>query len=90
MGFEWDENKNEKNRIKHGISFEDAALIFDHAVAERPVDWSGPEKRIQAFGEVQGIVITVIYTWRGPFRRLISARKAGKNERENYFKIQKR
>jgi len=26
--FEWDENKNEINKVKHGISFETAALVF--------------------------------------------------------------
>ena len=28
MWFEWDENKNQGNRIKHGLSFEIAALVF--------------------------------------------------------------
>ncbi len=27
--FEWDENKNKQNRMKHGIWFEEAASIFD-------------------------------------------------------------
>ena len=26
--FEWDENKKTKNRLKHGISFQTAALAF--------------------------------------------------------------
>ena len=29
--FEWDENKNQANREKHGISFETARLVFDDA-----------------------------------------------------------
>ncbi len=29
MEFEWDENKAKSNRVKHGIRFEDAVLLFD-------------------------------------------------------------
>ncbi|MBX2927520.1 MAG: BrnT family toxin [Saprospiraceae bacterium] len=29
MEFEWDENKNKSNQLKHGISFEEATQIFD-------------------------------------------------------------
>jgi uncharacterized protein len=29
MRFEWDEDKNESNQRKHGISFETAALVFE-------------------------------------------------------------
>ncbi|SSC72583.1 unnamed protein product [Ciceribacter sp. T2.26MG-112.2] len=32
MSFEWDETKNRINRQKHGISFEEACLIFDGSV----------------------------------------------------------
>ena len=28
MEFEWDENKNEINKKKHGISFEDVESVF--------------------------------------------------------------
>ncbi len=29
MEFEWDENKNKSNQLKHGISFEEATKIFE-------------------------------------------------------------
>ncbi|CAD5607109.1 Protein of uncharacterised function (DUF497) [Escherichia coli] len=29
MEFEWDANKAKSNRVKHGIRFEDAVLVFD-------------------------------------------------------------
>ena len=29
MRYEWDENKNERNLEKHGLSFETASLVFD-------------------------------------------------------------
>jgi uncharacterized DUF497 family protein len=37
MRFEWDEAKNQKNLVKHGIRFETAVLVFDdpHALTER-------------------------------------------------------
>ena len=31
--FEWDEGKNRANRLKHGVSFETAALVFDDPFA---------------------------------------------------------
>ena len=37
-----------------------------------------------AYGEVLGVVLFVIYTRRGAVRRLISARKAGTDERNSY------
>jgi uncharacterized DUF497 family protein len=33
------------------------------------------ERRIKAIGEAGGIIVSVVYTWRGDRRRLISARR---------------
>ena len=33
MDFEWDENKNQINQKKHGISFEDAKTVFEDELA---------------------------------------------------------
>jgi uncharacterized protein len=33
MRFEWDEEKNRKNRRKHGVSFETATLVFEDPYA---------------------------------------------------------
>ncbi|MFC5314043.1 BrnT family toxin [Azospirillum rugosum] len=58
--------------------------------------WEGPivqnvddrfdygETRYIAFGEVDGRVLAVVYTWRGDCRRLISARMANRHERTSY------
>jgi uncharacterized DUF497 family protein len=35
--FEWDEDKNLGNKRKHGVSFEEAATIFDGPVGSGPV-----------------------------------------------------
>lgn len=86
MMFEWDEPKRLANLAKHGIDFEAAKLIFDRPTVEFPDsrrDYG--EVRIGAYGEVAGAVLFVIYTQRGAVRRLISARKAGADERAYYF-----
>jgi uncharacterized DUF497 family protein len=44
------------------------------------------EERILAIGQCEDVIITVVFTWRGMRRRPISARKARRNERENYNK----
>jgi uncharacterized protein len=74
MEFEWDENKRYTNLSKHGIDFVDAAKIFNLPVLER-VDnrYDYEETRIVALGEVNGIVLFVVYTWRDEVRRIISA-----------------
>ena len=83
MQFEWDESKSERNRRQRGFSFERAALIFQGPVIELcdiRKDWGEP--RIVAIGVVGGDILAVTYTERGEVRRLISARKARKKERE--------
>lgn len=85
MDFEWDEYKREANFIKHGIDFEDAIYIFEGFVKEKddPRDHNG-EARIIAYGEVDGRLLVVVYTWRDGARRIISARKANGREQRAY------
>ena len=83
--FEWDERKRTTNLVKHGIDFELARLIFDGPILEAPDDRRNyGEPRIGAYGQAKGMVLFVIYTWRGSKRRLISARKAGRYEADIY------
>lgn len=84
--FEWDERKRLANLAKHGIDLEAAKLIFDRPTVEFRDDRRDyGEERIGAYGEIQGVVVFVIYTRRGTVRRLISARKAGTDERKAYL-----
>jgi uncharacterized DUF497 family protein len=83
--FEWDINKNEANKLKHSISFAVAIGVFDGVVLETTVFRDG-EERIIAIGKVFGRIITLIYTWRGTNRRIISARKPHTKEVRNYEK----
>jgi uncharacterized DUF497 family protein len=83
--FEWDEEKRLTNIEKHGIDFVRAKEIWQGAVIEFPSGQSHHgEDRFLAVGKIEGLCITVVYTWRGENRRLISARKARKNEQAYY------
>ena len=80
--FEWDPEKDSINIRKHRIDFDTAKLIWTGTVLER-VDSRRQygEIRFQGFGVVEGRVLTVIFTWRGATRRIISARKANIREK---------
>jgi uncharacterized protein len=83
---EWDEGKRSANLIKHGIDFADACQIFRGWTDEREDSrWDYGERRMLAYGESDGRVLLVVYTWRAGRRRLISARRAGADERKTYY-----
>lgn len=86
MLFEWDENKNKINRKKHGVDFNDAAMIFADENRVETFDelHSDEVERWQVIGKVKDILF-VFYTERGDFTRLISARKADAYERRIYY-----
>ena len=83
--FEWDSEKELLNLRKHGINFGAAQLIWNGPVSER-IDSRRDygEVRVQAFGIAEDRVLTVIFTWRGQVRRIISARKASFREKSLY------
>lgn len=91
MNFEWDETKNEINKKKHGISFEQVKSVFedDLAILFDDPDHSFDEERFLIIGmsNEQGICI-VSHCYRGTDEkiRIISARKATKTEKEYYTK----
>lgn len=86
MEFEWDAVKEAINRQKHGIGFADAAIVFDdprHLVEDSTKPEHG-EWRGKAIGRMGQIVVTVVFTDREGRRRIISARRARKDERTRY------
>ena len=87
MEFEWDENKNQQNKQKHGISFEEAQEIFNGIVFTAIDDrFDYEEIREISIGAIRGVVIvTVAHTERQNKIRLISARKATPKERKQYY-----
>ena len=87
MDFEWDATKNEANIKKHSIDFSGAQTIWDgYVVALQSIQKYNGEIRFLAIGLYEGREITVVYTQRDHKRRLISALRARKNEREIYWK----
>ena len=85
MNFEWDETKRIVNLEKHKVDFPAATLIFQNQFASRPDsrrDYG--EARKIALGQSGDLVLVVVYVERGNTIRVISARKAGRHER-NYL-----
>jgi uncharacterized DUF497 family protein len=88
--FEWDERKNQKNRLKHRVSFETAQEVFDDPRAVSFLEGVfEDEERWQTLGQVGGVVILiVVHTLRQEageeIVRIISARKATPRERSIY------
>jgi len=86
MQFEWDENKNQLNQRKHGISFDEAKEIFFAtfftSVSEK-IDYG--EIREISIGKIQSVlIVAVVHTDRNGKVRIISARKATPKERRKY------
>jgi hypothetical protein len=84
MLFEWDERKRKANLAKHHIDFLDAAKIFDGPVFENSDDRHA-EHRVVAVGLMEDIEIVVVFVYRGTRRRIISARRAHRSERQEYW-----
>jgi uncharacterized DUF497 family protein len=86
MRFEWDARKNSLNLAKHGISFEEARLIFEGPTVSRAddrIDYG--ELREISIGAISGVVVVaVVHTNREDTIRLISARLANRRERRLY------
>jgi uncharacterized DUF497 family protein len=86
MSYEWDERKRRANVKKHGIDFIDVLEVFDGDVVILPDErFDYGETRFIAIGILKSFVIVVAYTERGENIRIISARKATKNEQIYYF-----
>ena len=69
--------------VKHGLDFIDAIEVLgaQHLLIGAR---SETDERHLAIGKVNGVEIAVIFTLRGPVCRIITARRARRNEREQY------
>ncbi len=85
LDFEWDTNKASSNLQKHGVSFEDAKEAFQDVFAINLADDFEDEYRSALLGSSDGSILFVVYTERPPAVRIISARKANKNEQNRYY-----
>lgn len=86
INFEWDENKNKANQLKHGISFDEAKEVFQD---DNAIEFRGntpDELRIIRIGKtLSKILLSVVYTVRTISIRIISARQARKSETMSYL-----
>ena len=86
MRFEFDKNKSKSNRLKHGIDFEDAQILwYDENRVIIPSNFV-EERRFLLIAKLNNLVWSAIYTYRKDTIRIISVRKARKNEKEIYFR----
>lgn len=88
--FEWDEKKNKTNVEKHGISFEEASSVFQDEESLIMVDdnHSQEEDRFILIGfsfKANLLVVCHCYREKDSIIRIISARKADRNERKQYM-----
>lgn len=84
--FEWDPAKAVANQAKHGVSFGQARGVFSDPqhIEEDSTQSGSAEKRYKTIGRLGSVLVAVIFTYRGKRRRLISARRASRDERERY------
>lgn len=85
INFEWDPKKDQSNKIKHKVSFDEAKSVFydDSATEFYDNENSTEEDRFILLGKSwKSRVLTVVHCSRNDDTtiRIISARKATKNE----------
>jgi uncharacterized DUF497 family protein len=73
--FDWDSEKDVENQQKHGVSFFRAQYAFadPQRVIAKDITHSQTEERFYCFGEVDGGVLTVRFTYRSSVIRIIGA-----------------
>jgi hypothetical protein len=86
--FEWDVEKGAINWRVHGVAFDHAIKAIGDAFS---VEWiddreAYDEERINLLGMCDGALLHVTYTERGTRIRIISARRATRNEQDHYFR----
>ena len=90
LDFEWDNRKEAANRRKQGVSFEEASTVFsdERALFLADPDHSFEEDRFILLGLSAVLRVLVVgHTYRrdADTIRLIWARRADREEREDYF-----
>ena len=91
MQFEWDPKKEEINIRKHGITFGQASYVFadPHALNKYDEEHSENEDRWLLVGKsMDEVILVVVHTFKDQddmdLVRIISARKATRNESRDY------
>jgi hypothetical protein len=86
--FEWDDAKAAENWRRHGVTMRQGAEALSDPFAIEDIDESADcgEERINAIAMRQGAILHVTYTERGDRIRSISARRATKDEEDDYYR----
>lgn len=86
MKFERDEDKRRANLQKHGIDFADVSQVFEYlrrTIIDERFDYG--EIRFFTLGLLNGRIVAVSHTETDDAVRIISARRANRNEQAKYF-----
>jgi len=86
MEFEFDPVKNNQNKDKHGISFDEAKNLWEDPFrVEIPAKYV-KETRILVVAEFNNVIWSAVITYRNHKIRIISVRKSRKYEKELYYR----
>jgi len=87
MEFDWDEAKRKSNLRNHGIDFIGIEKVFEGETVTIPDDrFDYGEERFVTFGLLDARMVAIAHTETDEVIRIISVRKATKNEESSYFK----
>lgn len=94
LRLEWDDRKEKTNIKKHGISFDEARTVFydENAVQFFDPDHSEDEDRFILLGisfKLRVLVVCHCFRKSETVVRIISARKADKDEERVYWRLRK-
>ena len=86
MDFEWDRDKAESNKRKHGVDFADSvtALEDSQALTDPDPDATGEPRFVSLGMDAIGRVLVTVFAHREDRIRIISSRIASRGERRRY------
>jgi len=87
MNFTWDEIKRQANLKKHGLDFADAVHVFNGPLVlfeDRRIDYD--EQRMIGIGLLNDLVVLIVHVESDDEIRIISMRKADRDETNLYYR----
>ncbi|MBA4768166.1 MAG: BrnT family toxin [Porphyrobacter sp.] len=88
MEIEYDEAKRRKTLEERGLDFARAGEVFvgrEWTFIDDRIDYG--EQRFNTFGQLDGRLVTLVWTLRNDNRRIISMRKANEREQARYQRV---
>ena len=84
MDFEYDPEKSESNKVKHGIDFEEVQALWNDQNAFEFDARADEEDRFLVVGQIGEMLWTAVITYRGEKIRIISVRRSRGREVQEY------